>query len=68
MTPRRVVTDHDIYAYNEATVLYRDEEITAREYLARTRHVWLAIVDEVLLESVRSTLTLERARELGLVG
>ena len=68
MTPRRVVTEHDIYLYNEATLLYRDDEITSKEYLARTRHVWLAMVDETLLESVRELLTLERARELGLVG
>jgi len=68
VTPRRVVTEHDIYLYNEATLLYRDDEITSKEYLARTRHVWLAMVDETLLQSARELLTLDQAFELGLVG
>ncbi len=52
---------------NAAIALYNQGELTDREWLNASREGLLADIDELLLDSVRSTLTIDRARQLGLL-
>ena len=59
--------DHELYQADEAELLYAAGEITARQYLHRTRRVFLRELDTAILDSIRQTLTVERAVEAGLL-
>lgn len=53
---------------DQAEHQYVFHEITATEYLARTRRVFLYELDQTILDSVRATLTVHEALERGLLG